>query len=125
MTTVAHGPYEHVGAYAELAESEVFDTSDTEISFCTVCEHAPCVAGGLTWCSIPPRVSTYFRYEKEIRDSVDLTAADALLLLGLLELAALVASSSDDSYEARAARGRMDAAIVKVRAATAEEARSA
>lgn len=44
MTTLAHGPYEHVGAYADLAESERFDTSGTPKGFCPSCEHAPCIA---------------------------------------------------------------------------------
>lgn len=44
MTTVAPGPYESVGAYGDLAESEVFDTSGTPEGFCGDCEHAPCVA---------------------------------------------------------------------------------
>jgi hypothetical protein len=44
MTTVAHGPYEHVGAYADLAESERFDTSGMPESFCPLCEHDPCIA---------------------------------------------------------------------------------
>lgn len=44
MTTVASGPYEHTGAYGDLAESERFDISGTPAGFCPDCEHAPCVA---------------------------------------------------------------------------------
>lgn len=66
MTTVAHGPYEHVGAYAALAESEVFDTSGTDILFCAYCEHAPCVAGGNGFCAHDPRFITAEHYARGI-----------------------------------------------------------
>lgn len=68
MTTVAHGPYEHVGAYAELAESEVFDTSGTPNNFCPVCEHAPCIGGGVKFCEQDPRFIVVQALEEEIRD---------------------------------------------------------
>jgi hypothetical protein len=54
MTTVAHGPYEHTGAYADLVESEQFDTSGTPADFCAGCEHAPCVADSPGYCEKRP-----------------------------------------------------------------------
>jgi hypothetical protein len=42
--TVAHGPYEHIGAYADRVESEQFDTSGVSNTFCPDCEHDPCIA---------------------------------------------------------------------------------
>jgi hypothetical protein len=120
MTAVVHGPYEHVGAYADLAESEVFDTSGTPIDFCAVCEHAPCVAGGNTWCGMPPRSSTVWRIEKEIEQAVDFTSPHALLLLSLLDTVAVVAASSTDSYDRDYARRRLEKELVKIRAAGPE-----
>lgn len=77
MTTVAHGPYEHVGAYANLAEPEQFDISDTPYDFCDYCEHAPCVAGGTHWCGQDPRFITVQAIEDEIHDLVcELVPAD-------------------------------------------------
>ncbi len=64
MTTVAHGPYEHVGAYAGLAESEVFDTSGADPLFCELCEHSPCVAGGYKYCRMDPRFITAEHYAR-------------------------------------------------------------
>lgn len=68
MTAVAHGPYEHVGAYADLAVSEVFDTSGAPGDFCPSCDHAPCVAGALKYCEQPPRFIVVQSVEEEIRD---------------------------------------------------------
>lgn len=81
MTTVAHGPYEHVGAYAELAESEVFDTSGTPNNFCPVCEHAPCIGGGVKFCEQDPRFIVVQALEEEIRylafDTIHATRPEA------------------------------------------------
>lgn len=68
-TTVASGPYEHHGAYADLAESERFDTSGTPDNFCALCEHAPCIAGAGRWCALNPRFITAQSMNLEIRNA--------------------------------------------------------
>lgn len=71
MTTVAHGPYEHVGAYGDLAESEVFDTSGTPVMFCIHCEHSPCVAGGGFFCTMDPRFITAEHYSRGAHEALE------------------------------------------------------
>lgn len=74
MTTVAPGPYEHRGAYGDLAESEVFDTSGVDILFCRHCEHTPCVAGGTSFCTCDPRFITAEHYARTILEAAERVA---------------------------------------------------
>ena len=68
MSTVAAGPYEHTGAYAD---AEFFDTTGTQPGFCAECEHAPCVAGALKRCTQRPRVIVSLRLRAEVLDLLD------------------------------------------------------
>ncbi|HEY9354211.1 MAG TPA: hypothetical protein VIP28_13205 [Nocardioides sp.] len=68
MTTVAKGPYEHAGPYVD---SEFFDTTGTPPGFCRCCEHAPCVAGLQTFCTMQPRFIVSAAIRKETFDLLD------------------------------------------------------
>jgi hypothetical protein len=59
------GPYEHRGAYQE---SELFDTSGVPEGFCSDCEHAPCVAGYVSYCAHRPRFISTTAVAKDIED---------------------------------------------------------
>lgn len=108
MTTVAHGPYEHVGAYADLAESEVFDTSGVSESFCPSCEHDPCVAEYRRFptpdmCGRTPRDLSVARVSFPIMDAGQQLSGQAYALFRALipAVTALDAAAVIDESESR------------------------
>lgn len=85
--TTALGPYEPHGAYGVLAESEVFDVSGTGIEFCPSCEHEPCVAGGVEFCTQRPRFISVEILVREIRAAADRQVLDSTPLYRALNTA--------------------------------------
>lgn len=128
MTTLTGTPYgqtETGAAYTTAAAllNDEFDTSGTPIGFCPLCEHAPCVAGGNTWCAMSPRSSTVWRMEREIEDALGYGSPDALLLRRLLDTVAFIAAGGDE-YAGQYARRRLEKELAGIRAAKLEEAQS-
>lgn len=109
MTAIDGAPYGQTETGAACTQAaallnDEFDTSGTPIGFCVHCEHAPCVAGGSTWCAMSPHSSGVWRMEREIAAAVDYAEPHALLLLGLLDTVAFAASSSIRSAKSEGAQ---------------------
>lgn len=66
MTAAVVGPYEHTGQYVG---SELFDTTGTTLSFCSDCEHDPCIAGARSYCRHRPRFIVTAAIVREIRSA--------------------------------------------------------
>jgi hypothetical protein len=108
--TISLGPYESHGAYGVLADSDRFNTSGVGPDFCRHCEHDPCIAGSLSYCTLDPRFIVITAIAREITDT-DLGRSPHRPAVALLTDALMWIALQQRNTEA----GRAEKTLVKVR----------
>lgn len=108
--TTALGPYESHGAYGVLADSDRFNTSGVGPQFCRQCEHDPCIAGALSYCTLDPRFIVITAIAREITET-DLGRSPHRAAVAVLTDALLWIALQHRDTEP----GRAEKTLVKVR----------